>query len=107
MTVPPWSDLIWFMSAWILPLCSCLSIVSINVVFALLISLAWLISLGSSAGCVAKKFFVKLGAPLSVLSYGILSLLKASAMDAAAHISTSNPVIFFISLNNNVTYSFL
>ena len=50
------------------PLCSCLSIVSINVVLALLISRASLINLGNSAGCVAKKFFVNEGAPFSVLS---------------------------------------
>ena len=82
------------------PLCSCLSIVSIKVVFALFISLASLISFGSSAGCVARKFFVKLGAPFSVLSYGNFCESNAFAIDAAAHISTSNPAILFISSNN-------
>ena len=79
------------------PLCSCFNIVSINVVFALLISRALTINFGNSAGCVAKKFFVKLGTPVSVLSYGIFSLSNALAIEALAHISMSKPAIFFMS----------
>ena len=76
-----------------------------KVVFALLISLASLISLGSSAGCVARKFFVKLGAPFSVLSYGSFTFSNAFAIDAAAQISTSKPAILFIFRNNSFSVS--
>jgi hypothetical protein len=83
------------MSACILPLTECLVIVSMKVVCALFISLAFAMSCAISFGWFAKKFFVKLGAPVfSVLSKGNFNFSNTFAIEAAAHISTSILVSF-------------
>jgi len=67
--------------------------VSIKVVCALLISLAFAMSCAISCGWFDKKFFVKLGAPVfSVLSYGNFKASNTFAIEAAAHNSTETPV---------------
>ncbi len=69
--------------------------VSINVVCALFISLAFDIHCTKGCSCVERKFFVNEGACVfKVRSYGKFSLSKTLAMDLAAHICVSIPVSF-------------
>ena len=69
--------------------------VSINVVCALLISLAFDIHCTKGCLCVERKFFVNEGAwVFSVRSYGKFNLSKTLAIDLAAHIWVSIPVSF-------------
>ena len=98
-TVPPSSDLIWFMWLWIRPSeLQKVRMLLMNVPDVLLRFRASTISLGNLSGCSDRNFFVKDGEPFSVLKYSMPILSKALAMDAAAQISMSQPEIRFISL---------